>query len=106
MTDSVHPYDVFVPPPADTYEGAMENLRQALLREAGQIAPRIDAEGRYNRDGDVPPNLAISSFVVLSTWTDLDHGGTWIEVDHPAMLRTEIKGLLLEALDRKRGIGR
>lgn len=98
-----HPNEVFLPPPGRNYAEAITNIADAIARERGQIAPRINIDGRRDwNNGEVPPNLRLVEYVLVSQWQDLDSGTMFVEVDTDQRLRSHTIGLLTMALDFKR----
>lgn len=87
-----------------TYGDAITDLHTAIATLADMLAPRLDADGDYDREsGAVPPNITLSEWVLVSTWIDMDSGRCFAETDAPfGTLSTHIMGMLLKALDNQR----
>ncbi len=79
---------------------------EVLIRElAGDLGPRLDDEGTFDEDGDVPSTLVPTEWCLVVNWSDLDSGTSFVSQYGPHhQLKSHEIGLLLMALDRARGL--
>ena len=83
----------------------MDRVEELIRELATELGPRLDEQGGFDEDGDVPTTLLPTEWCLVVNWSDLDSGTSFVSQYGPHhQLKSHEIGLLLMALDRARGL--